>query len=895
MKVVVSLCFLFISQILYAQNKGEITGQVLDDRNEVLEKATVSILKKQDSTLIAYTMTDDKGEFGLYKLPLNQDLTLVVSYVGFSVYYKDFTLISEETTDIGKVVLKGNVLEEVKINVQPPLRYNNDTLEYNANYFKTRPNATVEELIKKLPGLQVNLDGSIYYQGKEVNKVLINGKEFFVQDLRIATRNLEADMVSVVQVYRDKGESKRQVEDETTLPVTINLKFKKELLRADFGKFYGSGGTKDRYESGALVNTFRDTLQVSFIGFGNNINRQSFDYSELSQHGGMGRAENYGFSDFGGRNYGGVQNDISAGVNFNYDWGKTTKLNVMYQYAYGNTLNETSTEIEAFYDEGVHLSRNGSEAKSKKHRNTINGRFNHRFDTTAFLRFVPRIDFNKSIRGGENTGESYQLSEMINNQINEYNNDNNSLNYNHRLYFEKRFHPKVILSLNHNMHNNDDHGANWSEQLAVIYAESEKLKRRVVVSDNKTSDFSNKLNSNVELLLHKQLTVNVFVDYDFVKFKRDEGLGLGINDGGIEDKKDSENDLTFITRDYAVGTKFSWNATKDFNFTAGIKGDYKQNSFDYLQALPSREDKGFYWLPSFSMRFKSVFVSYARNMSHPPISSIRSVDNDLNEFNLVRAFPFAENILTDDARLNFNKAFNNYKTQVSINAKYSKRSYSFGYKVNQNLTTGRNEQEAYIAPSTVNFSLGSSINQRVKLSKNWNLLIREQLGGGKNEGYTIRNGVENKDSRWNGNIEQELTFSWKELLVLSNKYRFDYSKTTVSADDPNFRNSTNSTHSFEAGLKVNNVKRFTLETSYELKKLRNSFRTNPLMNIINLSLYYELKQNGQLKFTVFDLLNQNLSIHHLSISGSNIYHESNTLKQYFLLGYVYKFTKTKTK
>ena len=895
MRVIFTLCLFIMGHVLYAQDKGNLTGLVLDDKKEVLEKATVSILNKQDSSLIGYTFTDDKGRFNLYKLPLHQELTLVVSYVGFTVYNKTHTLVSEAKHDLGQIFLQGNVLEEVQITIQPPVSFNKDTLEYNANYFKTRPNASVEELMKKLPGLQVNMDGSIYYQGKAVDKVLINGKEFFVQDLRIATRNLDADMVSVVQVYRDKGDSKREVEDESTLPVTINLKFKKELVRADFGKFYGSGGTQDRYESGALVNTFRDTLQVSFIGFGNNINRQSFDYSELSQHGGMDRAENYGFSNFGGRSYGGVQNDVSAGVNFNYDWGKITKLNMMYQYSFGNSFDQNINEVEAFYDEGMQTSKNNSDNSNKRYKNSVNGRFNHQFDTTSFLRFVPRIDFNKSSGDGNTIGETYGLTDKINNQKNGYNNENSNLNYHHALYFEKKLHPKIILSVSDNLRYNGENGASTNQQLVILYAESNDPKSRTLFADNSTADFGNNLNSNLELQLHKKFRFNIFADYDFLTYNRDEDLGLGINDDAIEDKKDSENNLAFTTRDYAAGTKLSWSIMKNFNVTASIKGNYKHNQFDYLDALPSREDKTFYWLPSMNIRFKNLSLNYAKRVSHPEVSLIRSVDNNLNELSVVRAFPFAENLLTDNIALNFHHYLNNYKTQFNIYSNYSTRSYSFGNKIDQNLATGRNEQQRYLAPSTNNINLGSSFSHQMKLSENWNLRINESLNGNMGENYSIRNEVDNKDTRMGGSLAQELTFSWKDLLAFSNKYRFQHSKNRVSTSNPSFLNSTNTSHSFEAGLKVNNVKRFTLESSYELKTFRNSFKNNPTMNIINMSLYYEMKRNGQLKFTVFDLLNQNLSIANFSYSGSNVYYESNTLKQYFLLGYVYKFTKTKLK
>src|SRR5690606_26292750 len=100
-----------------------------------------------------------------------------------------------------------------------------------------------------LPGLQVNVDGTIYYQGRQVSGVRVNNKDFFAQDLTLATRNLDASLVDVVQVINDKGDSKREILDDSDLPIVINLKTKREFVKADFGKFYGSGGSRDRYEA----------------------------------------------------------------------------------------------------------------------------------------------------------------------------------------------------------------------------------------------------------------------------------------------------------------------------------------------------------------------------------------------------------------------------------------------------------------------------------------------------------------------------------------------------------------------------------------------------------------------------------------------------------------------
>jgi hypothetical protein len=884
------------SCILYAQDKGIIGGQVFDAERNILEKATISVLNQLDSSVISYTLTDDKGKFKLYKLPLHKEIVLIVSYIGTSSFNKVLELTSEEEYDLGIITLETNVLDEVLITSQPPVSFNKDTLEYNANYFKTRPDASVEELMKKLPGLQVNMDGTIYYQGKEVSKVLVNNKEFFAQDLRIATRNLDASMVDVVQVYRDKGDSKQVIEDESTLPVTINLKFKKQLARADFGKFYGSGGSRDRYEGGILLNTFRDTLQVSFIGFGNNINRQSFDYSELSQHAGLGRAENYGFQNFGGRSYNGLQNDISGGVNVNYDWGNITKLSFMYQYTYGDIFNENSGEQETFYDSDTHKSQSAGGSNQKQYRNSLSGRFNHRFDTTAFLNYTPSFTFNKSRRENSSSSSTNNLIEAINEISNKSNGNNQDLSYRHGLTVEKAFSRKVVLSLNNNLNVNNRDGENLNNQLSTIYIESIDPKIRLMQSNDETADFNNNMTANLQVRFHDKFNMDFFANHSYLNYKRNEEFGLAINGGDMENRKDSENDLHFTTRDHVLGTRLSWTILKDFSIQASLKSNYKHSTFDYLNTLPTRQNKNLYWLPSFNLRYKSLTVNYTRDVSHVDMYNIRSVNNTINEMSVSKAFPYAEDMLSDKIDVNMYKSFKNYRNQLNIYSYYSSTNYSIGYINNQNLTTGRYESELYIAPGTYNINLGANFSHQYKVGEKWNLRISQNMYGYSSENHQIQNGVENKSTYLSANSNNEFTFSWNDMIAISPKYGLNVVKNFTSAIDPNFRNSTTTSNSFTAGFNVMNVKGFTLETSYAYtSRSGGGFAKNPSMNIVNMSLYYDMKVKGQIKLSVFDLLNQNISFYNGAFGNMNYFNESITLRQYFLLGYVYKFNKAKLK
>ena len=224
-----SLYFFVLPHLLAAQNNGTIKGMVVDATSEPLEKATIAVVSVKDSIVVTYSLTDDEGKFNLIRIPTSQKLIVHISHVSCSPYSRTFNLKPNETLALDTVRMEGVSLDEVVVTQVAPIRLIGDTLEFKADYFKTRPNASVEELLQLLPGLQVNVDGSIYYQGRQVSGVRVNNKDFFSQDLTIATRNLDASLIDAVQVVKDKGESKREILDDTDLPIIINLKKKKNL------------------------------------------------------------------------------------------------------------------------------------------------------------------------------------------------------------------------------------------------------------------------------------------------------------------------------------------------------------------------------------------------------------------------------------------------------------------------------------------------------------------------------------------------------------------------------------------------------------------------------------------------------------------------------------------
>ncbi|MCH5689908.1 hypothetical protein LWM68_40175 [Niabella sp. W65] len=196
--------------------------------------------------------------------------------------------------DLGVITLHpaATQLDEVLVIAErPPMVIRRDTVEFNANAFKTLPNAMVEDLLKKLPGVQVDKQGNIMVNGKRVNRILVDGKNFFGSDPKMASRNLPSNVIDKIQVTDDKDELLERGDDNlNNVGKVINLTFKKGVKKGLFGKAYGGGGSGingGRYEGGAIANMFRDTLQVSLLGYTNNLNRPGFGWSDLMQTGGF--------------------------------------------------------------------------------------------------------------------------------------------------------------------------------------------------------------------------------------------------------------------------------------------------------------------------------------------------------------------------------------------------------------------------------------------------------------------------------------------------------------------------------------------------------------------------------------------------------------------------------
>ena len=199
--------------------------------------------------MVTYTISDKQGAFTLNNRTYEDSLKLTISYIGFETYSRKLKL-SRDPVQLETIALKtANLLDEIVIQSRAPITVKKDTLEFNVASFSTKKDANVEDLLKELPGLEVDDDGTIKVNGKEVNKILVNGKPFFGDDPTITTRNLTKEMIEKVQITDTKSKAEAfSGEKGDTENKTINLTIKEENNKGVFGRLLGGVGTDERYE-----------------------------------------------------------------------------------------------------------------------------------------------------------------------------------------------------------------------------------------------------------------------------------------------------------------------------------------------------------------------------------------------------------------------------------------------------------------------------------------------------------------------------------------------------------------------------------------------------------------------------------------------------------------------
>jgi hypothetical protein len=927
-----------------AQNvRGSAKGFLKDSVNATpLADATISVVRSKDSSLISFTVTSSSGYFEIKNIEAGA-YNLLISYSGMQNFKKQFVISSNNSlVDFGTIKLDRNykTLDEVVIRDDAPVKIKGDTVEFRAESFKSvKPNATVEDLLKKVPGMEVSKDGTVKSQGETVQKVYVDGKEFFGNDPKMATRNLSQDMVESIQVYDDMSEQAKFTQmDDGNRTRAINIKLKKDKRHGWFGKGMVGGGTDERYQSSLSLNRFNGDRQISVVGSANNLDRQNFSFNDVA--GGMGMSALSGGSNPGGGRGGGggggnsggngggsgISSPKSLGLNYRDVWG--SKIDV------SGSLNGSSTRTildQSSFRSETYLSGDSSAAKqTTTGSNNLNQnlRFNFRMeykiDSLNSLLYYPSITFQRSDAFSYNNVESFatvksapQYLALTQQRTNDNSRDGYTMNQN--LLFRHRFHKKgrtLTLGLTSTLNNSDGDGITYSPY--YYFHQNESTPYRSVILDQQSKQNVKGLNNTLSTSYTEPIGRNKMLELNYAYTNNNSTSDKRTFDmNSATDKYDLVNapSTNYFENDYLshrLGANFRIQQRK-YNYQLGIGEQINHLSSRSIRATNNKDTTvkqtyvNLYPTANFSYNFtrnKSLRFRYSGRTNQPNINQLQDVPDYSNPLQVRTGNPGLKQEFTNSFNLNYN-TFNmvNFR-YFSANLTYTGTSNKIVNSTDQlsakyaNPTDPSTQGKLLIIPVNLNgsysasgyFTLGlpsknpklkgSTFNSSTMISRSRDAsMFYKMMNYARNLGLTQTEGI---------------SYTYKEKLDVSLRASLSYNMTRY--DSALKRPNTDYwSQTYSADMTFNLPKDFVFETDFDYYiTTGQSAGFNRNIPLLNTSLSKLMLKNkaGQLKLEVHDIFNQNQSLNRSTFENGFQDTRTNVIKRYFMLSFTYSLNRT---
>ncbi len=919
MRIVLLVVAVCTAQALYAQ-KITVKGRLVDSTNGALPNATLLFLSPKDSTLVNFGSTNTEGFFEVKNLNRAEYL-FKVTYIGQAPLFVRIAPKPDETIiDLGvqKMEPASTLLGEVEVKGErAPVTIKKDTIEFNAGSFKTQPNAVVEDLLKKMPGLEVDNDGTIRAQGEQVQRVTVDGKEFFGRDPKLATRNLPADAVDKVQVFDRKSDQAQFTGiDDGQREKTINLELKEEKRNGMFGNVSAGYGTDNRFTAKFSLNRFSKGQQLSFVGTGNNINEQGFSFDDYMTFtggssafaGGGGGVRTISITTGGGGGGGmqlgggqtnGLMNTYGGGINFNKDFSKKTKLSANYFVNYLDHDIIQETDREYFNTTNFKYYRDFTRQQSTNLNHRLNVILDHEIDSANSIKWTNGVTFSDTKSEQRTNSENTSADGTVINET-----DRNSvstgttLNFNSELLYRHRFAKKgrtFSSTLSFSVSDTDRDGviggynANMGgEQIPIDQTNTQ---------NNQNLTYGANLSFTEPLGNRKYLELN----YNIRQNKNDVNRRTFGTDGELMDSLSNNYNSDYL---YQRGG-FNLRINRD-NYSVTFGAGVQQTVLDGEILRPANQaaiiDRTFAnVLPAVhfnydfnnNMRFR---MDYETSMQAPSIQQLTPVKDVTNLPNITEGNPELDPAYQHSMRLNFSKfdpvTFISFFT--FINATYTKDAItnSMVYNVTDSITTTTSKpinvdnNMSLMGNANVSFPLSklfSRLNVGVSVTTQRSVNVSKELENGE-----LLNDFESNIDQLTlgGNIRY--TFTYKEVFDLSLSTRLSQQRTNYESANNTDQKYFNKTYTAEGNYSF--LKYYRLSGTFNYMEYENQTNNSTVsIPMLNLSLSrYVLKANaGEIKLAVNNVLDRNLGV---TQSANNNYFERqtmNSLGRYYMVSFTY--------
>lgn len=916
--ILVFLC----SCAAYGQ-RASLRGSVadtLDHKN--LQNTVVTLMRAKDSVLVKFTRVDRTGNFSIPDLDSGRFVVMITHpYLGD--YFDNITLQPGVASDMGRIIMipKSKLLAEVIVRSGSPIRIKGDTTVYTADSFKVREGANVEELLRRLPGIQVDKDGNITAMGERVKKVLVDGEEFFGTDPGIATKNLRADIVKEVEVFDKKSDQAEFTGiDDGVKDKTINLKLKDDKKRGYFGKAEAAGGLKDKYSNSAMLNAFKARRKFAAYAMMSNTGQTGLDWQDAQNYGnGMDGMES-GMTEDGGmyisfstpedENYWGGRNGIprswTGGLHFSNKFNDSKQsLNAGYKFSKVNAPALTTSLSRVFLPDTSWFTNTVSDNFSSKIRHALNLTIEATLDSMNSLKWTTGIKHNLSSMDSRYYSESLlPEGDTINTSRRQSDNstENNALTSS--LLWKHKF-KKIsrTLSVNMDINWNRTTGNGFLYSLNNYYSGGLIKDRDTIDQQNinasEAQGFGIKAAYTEPLVKDMYMEISYALNYN--NNINDRVTNIKDGNGKYADRIDSlSNAFTFKRFVNTPGLNFRVNKKK-YNFSFGTSVAF--NRFVQDNRTAGQENRynfvNFFPRASFQYKFKpneSFRFNYNGSTTAPSLEQLQPIRINTDPLNIY----IGNQDLDQSFRHAFDMSYNFYNV-LKDRGLWSNLSMSFTQNAFVQFSSidsvGRRTYQTVNADGVYNINLNGNYNFKIPDTK-WRIGIGPNLGLNRNVDFvrnaktseTVKNFTNVNSYGFNVSVNQYVPDKYN--FYIGPNFTWNSSKASVnSAADINYWQFTcwaNGSWSLPGKSKID----LSSDLNVQVRQKDPRFPQNN--NFITWNAYitkHFFKNELDVKFGLYDVLNQNRGYDRNFSSYSFTETRYTTLRRFWLLTLTWNFSK----
>lgn len=903
-KCLLMLLMILFSPIAFAQQSGvNVTGSVVEQGSDTpIEQATVRLLNVKDSAMVRGVVSARNGSFTLKNVKKGSYL-LHITFIGYDPLYQPLQITGKKNpVNVGKLELSDGAIElgeAVVIGKAPEVTVRNDTVEYNADSYKVTEGSVLEDLLKKMPGVEVDSEGKITVNGKEVKKVMVDGKEFFSDDPKVASKNLPAKMIDKLQVLDKKSDMAQMTGfDDGEEETVINLTVKPGMKQGWFGNAYGGYGSKDRYEGNAMVNRFVNNDQITFMGGANNTNNMGFSDLASTMFSGMGGG--------GGRRGGfgagsGITSSGNAGLNFSKEF-KPDKLTLGGNTRYSHSDNDARSKSDRQNIlPGDSSSYDNSEAMSRTKSDNFGVDFRLEWKPDTMTQLIFRPSFSLSHSMNDNFSDATTLDnerDTVNTNKSSNYSESNGYNLNASIDFSRKLNNKGrVFSATLSGGNSDSYSDGMNRSDIVYFNQTDALKNSII---DQRSRYDNKgFNYRAYVSWVEPIGHNNFIQATYsISQRKQEALKNVYNQDadGIYNVLDSAYSQSYRNNFISQRASLSFKSQREkFNYTIGLNLDPSYSSSenfvgDTTLSKITRKVVNLSPMAQFNYMFDkrtNLRIMYNGRTSQPSMTQLQPVADISDPTNITIGNPDLNPRYTNNVFIRFQQFTPEKQRAFMIMANGS-------YIINDIVSYTSYNQETGVKTTTYK-------NVNGNYSGNVRMMLNTPL---KNKKFSINSMTMASFANSNGYINEEKNTN--RNLILSERGGIDfrssyldlgvngnirYNATSNSLQKENNQNTFNygaggyTTIYLPLNFKIESDVNWSTNSGYG-----DGFKQNEVLWNASASKSFLKNNQGTLRFKIYDILQQRSNISR-SVTASYIQDsEYNTLGSYFMVHFIYRFS-----